>query len=176
VTTNDPVILCYDGSEEAADAIAFAGELLSGRPAIVVAAWKPIIEEALSTGMTPPVTDPAEVNERERKTTEWIAAEGARIASQAGFDAQPLAVRADGPLWLAIELAAEDAEARLIVCATRRRGVTAVLPGNLAGALVNHATCAVLVVPSAHAAAERVRDVKDELASHRFARSGGARA
>ena len=39
-----PVILCYDGSKEAADAIAYAGELLRWRPAIVVTAWKPVIE------------------------------------------------------------------------------------------------------------------------------------
>jgi hypothetical protein len=43
--------------------------------------------------------------------------------------------------------------------------VKAALPGNLAGALVNHASRAVLVVPSAKAAAERVRDAQEERAS-----------
>jgi nucleotide-binding universal stress UspA family protein len=173
-----PVILCYDGSKEAADAIAYAGELLRGRPAIVVTAWRPVIEEALSTGMTRPTADPSEVNKREQESAAQTAARGARLASQAGFEARPLAVRADGPLWVAIELAAEDANANLIVCTTRRSGVTAALPGNLARALVNHASCPVLVVPSVKAAAERAREVEEWRTSRRARRkevaAGGA--
>jgi nucleotide-binding universal stress UspA family protein len=165
-----PVILCYDGSREAADAIAYAGGLLGARPAIVVTAWKPVVEEALSTGMTRPPADPSEVNKRERESAEQTAARGARLASQAGFEATPLAVRADGPLWVAIELVAEEANARLIVCTTRRSGVTAALPGNLAGSLVNHASRPVLAVPSAKAAAERAREVQEERTSRRGGR------
>lgn len=176
-----PVILCYDGSKESANAIASAGELLGGQPAIVVTVWKSVIEEALSTGMTRPTADPSDVNEREREAAEQTAARGARLASQAGFEAGPLAVEADGPLWLAIELVAEDADARLIVCTTRRSGVSAALPGNLAGALVNRASRPVLVVPSAKAAAERRREVQEERTSRRAGRKevvagAGARA
>lgn len=167
---NSPVILCYDGSKEAADAISYAGNLLPGWPATVVTAWEPVIEEALSTGMTRPTADPSEVNQREQESAGQAAAHGARLASQAGLQAQPLVVEADGPLWMAIELAAEDSNARLIVCGTRRSGVKAALPGNLATALVNHASRPVLVVPSAKAATERVRDVQEERASRRARR------
>jgi nucleotide-binding universal stress UspA family protein len=166
--TTSPVIVCYDGSREAGDAIAYAGRLLAEGPAIVVTAWKPVVEEALSTGMTRPTADPSDVNKREHESAKQIATRGARLASQAGFDARPVAVRTDGPLWVAIELVAEDANARLIVCTTRRSGVTAALPGNLAGALVSHASRPVLVVPSAKAAEERAREVQED----RTSRSG----
>jgi nucleotide-binding universal stress UspA family protein len=160
-----PVILCYDGSNEAAEAIAYAGELLPGSPAVVVGAWQPIIEEALSTAMTPPVTDPVEANPRERTSAEQFAAKGAQLASEAGLWAEPLVVEAEGPLWEAVELLAEERNAKLIVCGTDRSGVRAALPGNLASALVTHASRPVLVVPSAQAAAERIRDVQEKRSS-----------
>ena len=36
------------------------------------------------------------------------------------------------------------------------------LPGNLASALVNHASRPLLVVPSARAAAQRIRDIRED--------------
>ena len=157
----NPVILCYDGSPEAAEAIAHAGELLRGRPAIVVSAWKEILEETLSTAMTRPVADLVDANKRERESAEQFATQGARLAERAGFRAQPLVVKADGPLWEAIELVAEEHDAKLVVCGTGRSGIKAALPGNLASALVNHASRPLLVVPSARAAAQRIRDIRE---------------
>jgi nucleotide-binding universal stress UspA family protein len=157
-----PVILCYDGSPEAAEAIAHAGELLRGRPAIVVSAWKEILEETLSTAMTRPVADLVDANKRERESAEQFATQGVRLAERAGFRAQPLVVKADGPLWEAIELVAEEHDAKLVVCGTGRSGIKAALPGNLASALVNHASRPLLVVPSARAAAQRIRDIRED--------------
>ncbi len=157
-----PVLLCYDGSPEAAEAIAHAGALLRGRPAIVVSAWKEILEETLSTAMTPPVADLVDANKRERESAEQFATQGVRLAERAGFRAQRLVVKADGPLWEAIELVAEEHDAKLVVCGTGRSGIKAALPGNLASALVNHASRPLLVVPSARAAAQRVRDIRED--------------
>jgi nucleotide-binding universal stress UspA family protein len=157
-----PVILCYDGSPEAAEAIAHAGELLRGRPAIVVSAWKEILEETLSTAMTRPVADLVDANKRERESAEQFATQGVRLAERAGFRAQPLVVKADGPLWEAIELVAEEHDAKLVVCGTGRSGIKAALPGNLASALANHASRPLLVVPSARAAAQRIRDIRED--------------
>jgi nucleotide-binding universal stress UspA family protein len=161
------MILCFDGSKEAAEAIAYATAVLPAWPAVVATVWKPVIEEALSTAMRPPVADLVEVNKRERTSAEHFAAEGARLASQTGLRAEPLVVQADGALWEAVEVVAEERNAKLIVCGTRRSGVKAALPGNLAGALVTHASRPVLVVPSAQAAAERVREVQEERSSRR---------
>jgi nucleotide-binding universal stress UspA family protein len=157
-----PVMLCYDGSEEAAEAITYAGRLLSGRAAVVVSVWKPIVEEELSAATKPPVADPVQANERQRKAAEQLAKEGIRRASSVGFEAEPLVVEADGPLWEAIEIVAEEHDATLVVCGTRRSGVKAALPTNLSTALVTHASRPVLVVPSAKAATERVREAQEE--------------
>jgi nucleotide-binding universal stress UspA family protein len=157
-----PVLLCYAGSPEAAEAIAHAGELLRGRPAVVVSAWKEILEETLSTAMTRPVADLVDANKRERESAEEFATQGVRLAERAGFRARPLVVKADRPLWEAIELVAEEHDAKLVVCGTGRSGIKAALPGNLASALVNHASRPLLVVPSARAAAQRIRDVKED--------------
>jgi nucleotide-binding universal stress UspA family protein len=160
-----PIIICYDGSEEAAEAIAEAGDLLPGRRAIVVSVWKDVIEEALTTAMTPPVADPVEANIRERASAEQFAAEGAQLAEKAGLRGEPLAVDADGPVWEAVELVAVEHDARLIVCGTRRSGVKATLPGNLSSSLVTHSSRPVLVVPSARTAAKRAHDVQEDRAS-----------
>ncbi|HEY0363087.1 MAG TPA: universal stress protein [Solirubrobacteraceae bacterium] len=159
-----PVVLCYDGSPEAAEAIAHAGELLRGLPAIVVSVWKEVVEETLSTGLTRPVADLVEANKRARGSAERFAAQGARLAERAGFRARPLVVQADGPLWEAIERVAEEHDAKLIVCGTGRSGIKAALPGNLASALVNHASRPLLVVPSSRAAAQRIRDLREDRA------------
>jgi nucleotide-binding universal stress UspA family protein len=167
------IIVCYDGSPQAAEAIAYAGQLVPGWRAVVVVVWKPVIEEALAGPMTPPPTDhPVDVNVRARESAEKWAEVGAELAVQAGLDAEPVVLEADGPRWQAIELVAEQRDAKLIVCGTRHSGVTAALPQALTGALVAHASRPVLVVPSTKAAAERLREAEEERASrHSVARA-----
>ena len=41
MTPQGPVLLCYDGSEEARNAIRVGGRLLGGGPALVLTVWKP---------------------------------------------------------------------------------------------------------------------------------------
>jgi nucleotide-binding universal stress UspA family protein len=159
------VILCYDGSSEAEEAIAFAGRLLPDWRAVVVSAWKEVLEEALSTGLTRPVTDLTDVNARLRAAAEQLAQQGADLAERHGLRPQPLVVKADGPAWLAIERIAEQRDGELIVCGTGHSGVRASLPGTLPSSLLAHASRAVLVVPSRRASAERVREVTEERSS-----------
>jgi nucleotide-binding universal stress UspA family protein len=156
-----PIILCYDGSQEALEAIAYAAALLPGTRALVVTVWKPISEEGLSPATKPPAVDPADLNEEQRLAARQLANHGAKKASAAGLKAEPLAVETTGRVWQAIELVAEEQDARLIVCGTRRTGMTAILPGHLASALVDHASVPVLVVPSPAAAEERRRELRD---------------
>jgi nucleotide-binding universal stress UspA family protein len=166
------IVVCYDGSPQAAEAIAYAGELMPGWRAVVVVVWKPVIEEALAGPMTAPSTDPADVNKRARESAEEWAEGGAELAAQAGLDAEPAVLEADGPRWQAIELVGEQRDAKLIVCGTRHSGVTAALPQTLTGALVAHASRPVLLVPSTKAAAERLQEAEHERASrHRVARA-----
>jgi nucleotide-binding universal stress UspA family protein len=157
------IFLCYDGSQEAADAIDYAARLVPGARAVVVTVWKPIIEELLAgPPEAPPISDPAEANERQRKNAAGLARDGARRASAAGLEAEPLVLKTTGPFWEAIEKAADERGASLVVCGTSRSGVKSALPGNLASALVHHSSRPVLVVPSAKAAAERRKTTEKE--------------
>jgi nucleotide-binding universal stress UspA family protein len=157
-----PLIICYDASTAAVDALRHAAALRPGSPALVVTLWKPIIEEALSPAGRPPIEDPADAEDVPRRAAEEIAAEGARRASSAGLDAEPRAVQATGPLWEAIEMLAEKHDALLVVCGTSRSGMRSALPGSLGHALVNHLSQAVAVVPSAKAAAERRSEANEK--------------
>jgi nucleotide-binding universal stress UspA family protein len=156
-----PIVICYDGSQEAVEAVAYAGALLPGARALVVTVWKPVPEEGLSPATKPPAGDPAEVNPEARRAARQLASLGARKASGVGLKAEPLVVETTGRVWQAIALIAEEQEARLIVCGTRRTGMTGILPGHLASALVDHASVPVLVVPSRVAAEDRRRELRE---------------
>ena len=146
-----PVIICYDGSDQAAAAIPAVANLMPGARAVVVTAWKPIVEALLTVSVapTPLISDPAAADERQRQAAEALARDGARRASQAGLDAEPLAVEASGAMWKAIEAVARDRDARAIACGRRGQGVESSLPGSVATALVHNSSRPVLVVPSA---------------------------
>jgi nucleotide-binding universal stress UspA family protein len=160
--TNRRLIVCYDGSDAAVDALNYGAALLPGAPALVVTLWKPIPAEALSPAARPPVADPADAEEVPRRAAEQIAAEGVRRASSAGLDAEPLPVQATGPLWEAVETLAEERDALLVMCGTARSGMRSGLPGSLGHALVSHLSRPVLVVPSARATTERRREASEK--------------
>jgi nucleotide-binding universal stress UspA family protein len=162
----NPVVICYDGSPEAADAIEFVASILPRARAVVVAVWKPLIEELLAGRLdAPPISDPVEANERQRRAAAAYARDGAKRAAAAGLDAEPLVLEAAGAVWEAIEEAAGAWDAALIACGTSRSGMKSALPGNVATALVEHASRPVLVVPSRKAAGERRRAFEKEHAS-----------
>jgi nucleotide-binding universal stress UspA family protein len=163
MSASAPLLVCYDGSRGAAEAIAFAARLQPGARALVVTAWKPIVEELLAgPGEAPPIADPVEANERQRRAAAETGRDGVRRATAAGLDAEPVVVMAEDALWEAIEEVAIQRDVLLIVCATSRSGLKSALPGNLAGVLGQRSSRPVLVVPSARATAERRRAFEKE--------------
>jgi nucleotide-binding universal stress UspA family protein len=155
------LLICYDASPEASDAIAYVAGLFPEAAVVVLTVWKPIIEEVLAGPPdAPPIADVADASERQHQAALVIAEQGVRLAAKAGLDAEAAVVKATGSIWEAVEEAAEHLDARLIACGTSRSGVKTALPGSLASALVQHSSRAVLVIPSAKAAAERRRAVK----------------
>ena len=145
-----PILIAYDGSEDAKSAITRAGELLTSAPALVVTAW-PAAERSVGTsGGVIATYSPifGEIDELERTNARATAEEGAALARQAGFDASPLVVRSsDRNVWHAIlDLGAEH-DARAIVLGSRGQGgLTDVLLGSVPGRVVHHADRPVLVV------------------------------
>jgi len=143
-----PILIAYDGSEDAKSAIASAGELLTPGPALIVTFWHPA-ERLVSTSAGAATYAPifGEIDELERTNARSSAEEGAALAREVGFDASPLVARSDRNVWRAIlDLGAEH-DARAIVVGSRgQSGLTDVLLGSVPGRVVHHADRPVLVV------------------------------
>ncbi len=144
-----PILIAYDGSEDARAAIARAGELLIPGPALVVTLWH-AAERLVSTSAGAATYAPifGEIDELERSNARASAEQGAALAREVGFDASPLVVRSsDRNVWRAIlDLGAEH-DARAIVLGSRGQGgLTDVLLGSVPGRVVHHADRPVLVV------------------------------
>jgi nucleotide-binding universal stress UspA family protein len=149
-----PVVIAYDGSVIARAAIARAGELLGPRPAVVVSVWAPLQHAAPAATIAAPrgvvVAGAQGLDAAERQKAERLAAEGTELARRAGFAAEPLAMRREGPPWRAIVECAAELEAAAVVAGTRGRSlpVAAVL-GSTAEGVLHHAHRPVLLVPGA---------------------------
>jgi nucleotide-binding universal stress UspA family protein len=144
-------VIGYDGSQQAAAAIDQAGALLPGTRALVVTVWKPISEIllAVSLGPAPLISDPADLDERQRRGAETVARDGVKRAERAGLQAEPLVVRARGPIWQVLDDVAREHDGRVIACGSERGpGVETMLQSRVAVALLHHASRPVLVVPT----------------------------
>jgi nucleotide-binding universal stress UspA family protein len=148
-----PLLLCYDGSEDAQLALARAGELFAGRRAIVLHVWEPLgdvasvppvpgLEGVLRAGLE-------EMDKQGEEISAKVAEEGARRAREAGLDAEPMSVRKPTRAWRAILATAGECDAAAIILG--RRGVSRVelkILGSVANAVVQHADRPVLIVPA----------------------------
>jgi nucleotide-binding universal stress UspA family protein len=155
-TAGGPLILCYDGSEGARGAIQHAGRLFPGRRALVVTAWKSVVI-AGSLGMGGEAAPMVNIVELDREAAERagrLADEGVRIAHGIGLQAEPLAVKAAGPVWETIIEIADRHDAATIVMGSRGvTGLRAMFLGSVSNAIVHHADRPTLTVrqPMVHA-------------------------
>lgn len=127
-----PMLIAYDGSENARYAITRMRELVErDRATIVLYAWTPV-----------GATD-------EETIAESVALEGAQLAREVGFDAKAETIRAVSPTWETIVNAADELGASLIVLGSRGlRSVRTLMLGSVAHQVVHHAHHPVLVIPS----------------------------
>src|SRR3954469_25743087 len=81
-TADGPLLLCYEGSEDARHAIEHAGRLLGGRDALVMTVWQPTpaLGTRASAGATDSTFDVVEVDRATADFGERVAREGVRIA------------------------------------------------------------------------------------------------
>jgi nucleotide-binding universal stress UspA family protein len=143
-----PILIAYDGSEDAKSAITRAGELLTPGPALVVTIW-PAAERSVSTSAGPATYAPifGEIDELERSNARATAEQGAALAREVGFDASPLVARSDRNIWRAIlDLGAEHDASAIVVGSRGQGGLADVLLGSVPGRVVHHADRPVLVV------------------------------
>jgi nucleotide-binding universal stress UspA family protein len=148
-TADGPLLLCYDGSEAARQAIQCAGALFPGRRALVVTVWQPTaVPSSLGfAGEAAGMIDFAELGREAAEHGGRLAGEGARIAQQAGLMAEPVAVEATGSIWKTIIRIADRDDAATIVMGSRGlTGLQALLLGTVSSAVVHHADRPTLIV------------------------------
>jgi nucleotide-binding universal stress UspA family protein len=144
-----PLLICYDGSEDAKHAIESAGALLAARPALVVTVWQPTasLDSVVWSGMMVGADHFVELDRAAAEAGGRVADEGVRIAQRAGLEAEPLAIKASGPVWKTIIEIADRHDAAAIVMGSRGlTGVRSMLLGSVSSAVVHHADRPTLVV------------------------------
>jgi nucleotide-binding universal stress UspA family protein/MFS family permease len=139
-----PVVIAYDGSETAKNAIAEAGrQLPAHREALVVTVWR-----TFSVGFVPEpgMQFDAACGGDVGQAAGEIAARGAAMADAAGFRAESLAIEGS-PTWKLVEKAADDRQGSLIVLGSKgRAGLGGHVAGSVAADLASHSQRPVMII------------------------------
>jgi nucleotide-binding universal stress UspA family protein len=156
-----PILIGYDGSAAAEHAVREGGELLRGRPALVVVVWKQglgfeLLELPTATIGLPPakldIRTALEIDEAMQERAQKLAQKGAGLAREAGFEADGLAVADDVevPVSETILKVARERDAQAIVLGAHGHGrAFEMILGSTTRDVVRHAPCPVLVVREA---------------------------
>jgi nucleotide-binding universal stress UspA family protein len=148
-SADGPLLLCFDGSDDARRAIERAGALFAGRRALVVTVWQPIadLRSFAWTGATATPVDVVELNRATAEDGDRVADEGVRVALAAGLKAEPYPVEESGSVWHTIVEIADRHDAAAIVMGSRGlTGVRSMLLGSVSGAVLHHADRPTLVI------------------------------
>jgi nucleotide-binding universal stress UspA family protein len=168
----DPLhlLIAYDGSDAAKEAIAVAAKLYGPHArATVLYAWEPLVMYAGGMGMAAP-SFPTGGSEREEQDAVSLVEDGARHAAALGLEAEARAVQTVAAPWRTIVDTAERDAADLVVIGTRGlSGVRSLLMGSCSHHVAQHAVCPVLVVPDGE-----IRDARRAAAQAAADRSNGA--
>jgi nucleotide-binding universal stress UspA family protein len=144
-----PLLIGYDGSEHAKDAIRSAAALLTVKDALVVTVWQPTSDVGAFAwyGAGPNMVNFAELDRAGAEAGGRVAEEGAQIAREAGLRAEPIAIEATPPVWKTIVETADLHEASAIVMGSRGlTGLRSMLLGSVSNAVVHHTDRPTLVI------------------------------
>src|SRR3954453_5820976 len=115
------VVIAYDGSEAAGAAVRAAGSLFAGAEGVVLTGREPAeLLELPAAPVDVPDAAFATLDRISAEEADAAAAEGTRIAVEAGLRASARVITGAGNPWREILEAAEDAD--LLVCGARGRG------------------------------------------------------
>ena len=148
-----PTLFCFDGSDGSRAALGAAAPRLRPGPAVVLTVWETVALRMASQAfaVTPPIDNEAELDGQEEAAARAAAEEGARLAREHGWDAQPRLTMAGRTTWAAVVDVADELDASLIVCGTRGlSGVRGLVLGSVSSAVLHHARRSVLVALEAY--------------------------
>jgi nucleotide-binding universal stress UspA family protein len=156
------LLIAYDGSEQASEAIAYAGQIFpAGTRATVLFAWEPALVGASAVGLAVPL--PEQEIEHEGQLAERVSEDGAERARKAGFDAKGHAEESTEATWRTIVDAADREDADLIVMGTRGlSGVKSLLLGSVSHQVAQHGARPVLIVPGREVSERRRAEQPEE--------------
>jgi nucleotide-binding universal stress UspA family protein len=148
-----PMLIGYDGSAAADQAVDTAARALAGRPAIVVHAWSSPLERSYA-GQSLAMVPLPEVGELRRQVEEMLAAQSTELAEQgaarardAGLEARAMSVEAHAGTWRALAASARSEGAAVIVAGPRGRGaIASTILGSVSAGLAQNAELPVLIV------------------------------
>jgi nucleotide-binding universal stress UspA family protein len=141
-----PILICYDGSADAARGIEAAAKLLGARRAVVLDIGPPISPDESIAAISAVVPGGAseELNEAEAGQ---VAARGVEVARAAGFDAEARDALA-APTWQGVVDVANELDAPVIVIGSRGlTGLEEMFKGSLSHQVAEHAGRPVLIIP-----------------------------
>lgn len=146
-----PIAIAYDGSENARAAITGAARLFDGRAAVVVSVWESVESLTAASVIGVPAGVAAEaarrLDEETAERADQLAAEGAKLASDAGLAATPRAVPSEDNVSSTLCRTAEELGAGAIVVGSRgRSGVKSALLGSVSNGVVQNSKVPTLVV------------------------------
>ena len=146
------VLVCYDGSERAAHAVAVTAKLFPGAHVHVLNVWEPIERiVARYSALGPYFGDGVgDADAGLESDSAGIAAAGAKIASDAGLDATPHTATLRTSVWEAVVEAADELDVDAIITGTRSlHGMREALSNALSHALLQNSKRPVLAIPMA---------------------------
>ena len=151
------MLLCFDGSDGAAEAIAAAGALFAPSRAVVLTVWEPFELWApwdpatvVDAGIAKVTSEARELDDIAREAATQTSERGAELARTAGFEAGTEVL--GGKHWRTICDAGQELDARVIVLGARGLSpVKSMLLGSVSSSVIAHADRPVLVVHASDA-------------------------
>jgi nucleotide-binding universal stress UspA family protein len=156
MTSPGPILLAYDGSEDARHAIEHAAAQRPGADVVVLYVRQPLEGLAAHVEGHPALEEVRGIDAAARDGAERLAAEGADLARHAGLNAEPRVASTIDAAADTIVRVADELDASLIVLGSRgRRRIASLLLGSVSHHVVDQTGRPVLVVPSPSLAAAR---------------------
>jgi nucleotide-binding universal stress UspA family protein len=151
------ILIAYDGSDDAKTAIEQAAQLFPGQSVTVLTVWQRFIDTmARVGGGMGMLVDYNEIDGEAEKRAAEQAAEGAKLASEAGLEASSASTVVETTVADAILNEATTIGGLAIVCGSRGySGIKSLMLGSVSSHILQHADVPVVVVPSPEVAKAR---------------------